>query len=74
MNEYITLKKALKIKQLAGATFNALTKDYWMSVSNQNYHGVTANLIDGQMATVAIYKQKQKKKHVLSNFFILLRR
>ncbi len=34
------------MNQLAEGTFIALTGDYWTSVSNQNYLGVTAHLID----------------------------
>ncbi len=46
IHELYDTEKAKKVNQLAEGTFIALTGDHWTSVSNQNYLGVTAHLID----------------------------
>ncbi|XP_063765784.1 E3 SUMO-protein ligase ZBED1-like [Eleginops maclovinus] len=65
IHELFGSEKAKKAEQLAQATFIALTGDHWTSVSNHNYLGVTAHLIDDkwELHSFALGVGKTEERH-----------
>lgn len=65
INELYCSEKATKAEHLEQATFIALTGDNWTSVSNHNYLGVTAHLIDEkwQLHLFALGVVKTEERH-----------
>ena len=58
-------ERILKINVVAGAKYIALTGDHWTSVSNHNYLGVTAHVIDSEwkLQSFALAMLKNETRH-----------
>ena len=65
INELYGVLKAAKVQLLAGAACVSLTGDHWTSVSNHNYLGVTAHLIDEnwELHSFALGVLKTEQRH-----------